>query len=80
MVRGHAVAVDPAAAAAPSPSAPAGTVRSDWSRAEVQRVFDGPLMETIFRAASVHRLHHDASRIQLCTLMNIKSECGPMGQ
>lgn len=24
--------------------------------------------------ANVHRMHHDASRIQLCTLMNIKSE------
>jgi hypothetical protein len=24
--------------------------------------------------ANVHRMHHDPSRIQLCTLMNIKSE------
>lgn len=26
------------------------------------------------KQASVHRMHHDPSRIQLCTLMNIKSE------
>lgn len=30
-------------------------------------------METIFRAANVHRMHHDPRRIQLCTLMNIKT-------
>ncbi len=69
LARGHAVAVEPRTAAPVD-----GAVRNDWSRAEVQRIFDGPLMETIFRAASVHRMHHDPSRIQLCTLMNIKSE------
>ncbi|BEI81124.1 hypothetical protein CcaverHIS002_0202840 [Cutaneotrichosporon cavernicola] len=68
LARGHAVAVE----ARTAPPAD-GAVRNDWSRAEVQRIFDGPLMETIFRAASVHRLHHDPSRIQLCTLMNIKT-------
>ncbi|KAL7421358.1 biotin synthase [Cryptotrichosporon argae] len=70
-VRGHAVAVDAA------PTVPAlhrdGDVRHNWKRAEVQAIFDGPLMETIFRAAQVHRMHHDPSRIQLCTLMNIKT-------
>ncbi|KAH9982205.1 biotin synthase [Lactifluus volemus] len=39
---------------------------------EVKRVFDSPLLELVFRAASVHRQHHDSSKIQLCTLMNIK--------
>ena len=28
--------------------------------------------------AQVHRMHHDPSRIQLCTLMNIKSEFSPL--
>lgn len=31
-------------------------------------------MELVYRAASVHRQWHDPERIQLCTLMNIKSE------
>jgi biotin synthase len=71
LARGHAIAVD----SRPAPVTTLSTdVRHDWKRAEIQQIFDGPLMETIFRAASVHRLHHDASRIQLCTLMNIKSE------
>ena len=29
-----------------------GVVRRDWRRSEIQRIFDGPLMETVFRAVS----------------------------
>jgi biotin synthase len=42
-------------------------------KSEIRRIFDAPLMETIYRAATVHRMHHDPSRIQMCTLMNIKT-------
>ncbi|AFR95906.1 biotin synthase [Cryptococcus neoformans] len=78
--RGHAVAVD-APFLPPSPSVQQsekrryvdGDVRHDWRRSEIQKIFDAPLMEVIYRAATVHRLHQDASRIQLCTLMNIKT-------
>lgn len=64
------MAVEPVAAAGTTGAPP---VRHDWKREEIQRIFEAPLMETVYRAATVHRLHHDASRIQLCTLMNIKS-------
>lgn len=47
--------------------------RSDWTKEEVQRIYDSPLLDLVFRAASVHRQHHDPSKIQLCTLMNIKT-------
>lgn len=46
-----------------------------WSKDEIQVIYDGPLMDLVFRAASVHRQHFDPSKIQLCTLMNIKSMC-----
>ena len=45
-----------------------------WKRNEVKEIFDGPLLDLVFRSASVHRQHHDPSKVQLCTLMNIKSE------
>ena len=48
------------------------SVRKSWERSEVQTLFDQPLLELVFQAASVHRMHHDARKIQLCTLMNIK--------
>ncbi|CCM01654.1 uncharacterized protein FIBRA_03715 [Fibroporia radiculosa] len=56
-----------------SPPPAASAVRHDWTRADVQQIYDSPLLALVFRAASVHRAHHDGSKIQLCTLMNIKT-------
>ncbi|KAF8272311.1 biotin synthase [Lactarius quietus] len=61
-----------AATTVPTPVA-TPPMRSDWTKEEVQRIYDSPLLDLVFRAASVHRQHHDPSKIQLCTLMNIKS-------
>jgi biotin synthase len=44
-----------------------------WAKREIQDIYESPLLDLVFRAASVHRQHHDPSKIQLCTLMNIKS-------
>ncbi|KAI0034948.1 biotin synthase [Vararia minispora EC-137] len=46
--------------------------RHDWMREEIQKIYDSPLLDLVFRASSVHRQHHDPGKIQLCTLMNIK--------
>ena len=48
--------------------------RHDWTKEEVKRIYDAPLLDLVFRSAGVHRQHHDPSKIQLCTLMNIKSK------
>lgn len=48
-------------------------VRHNWEKAEIQRIYDSPLLDLVFRAATVHRQYHDPNKIQLCTLMNIKS-------
>ncbi|KAI0815295.1 biotin synthase [Irpex lacteus] len=47
--------------------------RHDWSKKEIQEIYDSPLLDLVYRAAGVHRQHHDPSKIQLCTLMNIKT-------
>jgi hypothetical protein len=62
-----------AATTAPTPVS-ASPTRYDWTKEEVQRIYDSPLLDLVFRAASVHRQHHDPSKVQLCTLMNIKSK------
>ncbi|GAA97873.1 hypothetical protein E5Q_04553 [Mixia osmundae IAM 14324] len=54
-------------------SASDAPLRKRWQRAEIQEIYDSPLMELIFRSATVHRQHHDPSKIQLCTLLNIKT-------
>ena len=54
------------------PGAPA--VRNTWTKQEVQEIYETPLLELVWKAAAVHRQFNDPSKIQLCTLMNIKSE------
>ena len=49
------------------------TTRHNWRKEEIREIYDTPLLDLVFRSASVHRQHHDPSKIQLCTLMNIKS-------
>ncbi|OAX44871.1 biotin synthase BioB [Rhizopogon vinicolor AM-OR11-026] len=48
-------------------------LRHDWTRQEIKKIYDSPLLDLVFRASSIHRQNHDPSKIQLCTLMNIKT-------
>jgi biotin synthase len=59
--------------------------RTDWTRDEIAALFDLPFTELLFRAAEVHRAHHPADQIQLCTLLSIKTggcpeDCGYCSQ
>lgn len=61
------------------------TVRTDWTRDEIAALFDLPFTELVFRAAEVHRAHHDAGAVQLSTLLSIKTggcpeDCGYCSQ
>ena len=60
-------------------------IRTDWTRAEIAALFDLPFTELVFRAAAVHRAHHAADEVQLCTLLSIKTggcpeDCGYCSQ
>jgi len=60
-------------------------LRTDWARAEITALFDLPFTELLFRAAEVHRAHHAADEVQLCTLCSIKTggcpeDCGYCSQ
>lgn len=48
-------------------------IRHNWAKEEIQMIYDSSLMDLVFHASSVHRQFHDPKKIQLCTLMNIKS-------
>jgi biotin synthase len=59
--------------------------RTDWTRAEIADLFDLSFTELVFRAAEVHRVHHAAGEVQLCTLLSIKTggcpeDCGYCSQ
>lgn len=61
-------------------SAEAGSVptlgaptRHDWQQTEILALFDLPLMDLLFQAQQVHRLHHDPNKVQLSQLISIKT-------
>jgi biotin synthase len=47
--------------------------RSDWTRAEVRGLLEHPLLDLVFRAQEVHRRSFPPNRVQLSTLLNIKT-------
>ena len=49
------------------------TLRHDWSRAEVQALFDMPFNDLLFQAQTAHRQHFDPNAVQISTLLSIKT-------
>jgi biotin synthase len=59
--------------------------RTDWTRDEIATLFDLPFDELMYQAQTVHRTHHAAGEVQLCTLLSIKTggcpeDCGYCSQ
>jgi biotin synthase len=50
-----------------------GVVRNDWSLAEAQALFDLPFNDLMFHAQRVHRRHFDPNRVQVSTLLSVKT-------
>ena len=49
------------------------TPPSGWTQAAVRSLLDTPFVELVFRAASVHRQHHNPGHVQISTLLSIKT-------
>ena len=52
---------------------PETAVRHDWTRTEVQALFDMPFSDLLFQAQTVHRQHFDPNAVQVRTLLSIKT-------
>jgi biotin synthase len=51
----------------------AAAIRHDWQHDELQALFELPLPDLLFRAAAVHREHFDPARVQVSTLLSVKT-------
>ena len=49
------------------------SLRNDWTREEIQTLYDQPFLDLVFDAQSVHRQHFQANTIQVSTLLSIKT-------
>jgi len=48
-------------------------IRNNWTKEEIQAIFDMPIMDLIYRAATVHRQFNDPNEVQVCTLLSVKT-------
>jgi biotin synthase len=52
-------------------------LRFDWTKQEILDLFNLPFNDLLFRAQSVHRQHFDPNRVQVSTLLSIKTGTCP---
>jgi biotin synthase len=48
-------------------------LRNDWTIQEIQNIYNLPLLELVYRAATIHRSYNDIAEVQVCTLLSIKT-------
>ena len=47
--------------------------RHNWTKEEIMAIYNKPLMELLYEAATVHRKYHDPNSVQVSTLLSIKT-------
>ncbi|MGL2992748.1 biotin synthase BioB [Flavobacterium sp. TSSA_36] len=57
------------------------SIRHNWTREEIIAIYNKPLMDLLYEAATIHRTHHDPNVVQVSTLLSIKTggcseDCG----
>ncbi len=56
-------------------------IRHDWTKEEILAIYNKPMMELLYEAATAHRKYHDPNVVQVSTLLSIKTggcpeDCG----
>ena len=48
-------------------------IRNNWTIDEIKNIYDTPLLELIYNAATIHKNYNDTAEVQVCTLLSIKT-------
>lgn len=48
-------------------------IRNNWTKEEVKAIYNKPIMELMYEAATVHREYNDPNEVQVSTLLSIKT-------
>ena len=56
-------------------------IHSNWTFVDASAIYNQPLLELVYEAASIHREFHETSEVQVCTLLSVKTggcpeDCG----
>lgn len=49
------------------------SIRNNWTRSEIAEIYNLPVLDLVFRAATIHREFHEPTEIQVCTLLSVKT-------
>ncbi len=47
--------------------------KHNWTREEAEAIYNLPILDLMYKAATVHRTHHEAGEVQVCTLLSVKT-------
>src|SRR5262249_29987853 len=48
-------------------------MKHNWTKQEILEIYNSPLLELLYRGASVHREHNDPREVQISSLISIKT-------
>lgn len=48
-------------------------LRNNWTLKEIKEIYETPLLDLIYRAATIHRAYNETGEVQVCTLLSIKT-------
>src|SRR5688572_2947189 len=48
-------------------------IRNNWTKEEISAIYHRPLLDLIYRAATIHRNNNDYSEVQVSSLLSIKT-------
>jgi len=51
--------------------------KHNWTKEEIIAIYNKPLMDLLYEAATIHREHHDPNVVQVSTLLSIKQVVVP---
>lgn len=48
-------------------------IKNNWTFHEIKEIYNQPLLELVYHAATVHRKYNESSEVQVCTLLSVKT-------
>lgn len=48
-------------------------IRNDWTFDEIKAIYNQPVLELIFKAATMHKKYQATGEVQVCTLLSVKT-------
>lgn len=48
-------------------------IKNTWTRAEIEAIYNKPVLELMLEAANIHKNVHETGEVQVCTLLSVKT-------